>query len=140
MEIKLKKGVPLENSYTNIYPYQLSCKMNRVNVIWLRTDKMRFYMRHTLRLLFDNFHSKTFKQAGRHRGGWRTMKFKIWLMLNVMAFEIFHVLVIKWNLLQQFSFFAVHTQSSNYQTHLNAQVPSHLMDGWRTTSINHPFK
>lgn len=29
-----KKGLELcVNFYTNVYPYQLSCKMNRVNVI-----------------------------------------------------------------------------------------------------------
>ena len=46
---KIEKGVRIVciNFYTNVYPYQLSCKMNRVNVIWLRTDKMRFYVRKT---------------------------------------------------------------------------------------------
>ena len=64
----------------NIYPYQLSRKMNRVNVIWLRTDKMRFYMRRptllSLHTLFAHF-----TWIHQHRAHERVVfNFKIWLI------------------------------------------------------------
>lgn len=82
----MKKGVAkcsrlCINFYTNVYPYQLSCKMNRVNVIWLRTDKMRFYVRKTFDYIHLSLHERTLKSSrvSLKHGWWR---------LTAKAFEV----------------------------------------------------